>query len=227
MNKLGEIQSFINYLNEDIVSAIKELSGIPDASRRHLQKLVFIDVTNRFDSLIDSLLVSFAADSSDFRNSILSKLDEPIAQGEVFKLLLVADPRAATQERLRRELTLNYLSLSHRKKLFDLLSKCYSWADTDVSRPRVNPNIGSISSSKVAKHPKIPNSVLGYADWLYHRRNILVHGSGKSRSFTDSDIKYFRKWDNVTLAKTLSLKLSSIECTSRFYKDLCDLLIKS
>ncbi len=214
------ITQFILYLDDEITSAISELKKVDEKNRRHLQRLVYIDVINRFDSLVDSLLIAFSSADSGFRSNILSNLSEPIAQKELYEILFSEDPRKIAQEKVRKALFLNFLTLSHRKKVFDLLHKCYEWKDGDISRPRVNPNNGSIFET-IAKHKTIPTTIVGYADWLYRRRNVLVHREGDGKSFRTEDIKNFRIHDNVDLSKKISIRLSSIESASAFYKSLC------
>ena len=47
----------MDFCGNDISAAIKELEGITtEESRKHLQKLVYINLIDRFDILIDRLI---------------------------------------------------------------------------------------------------------------------------------------------------------------------------
>ena len=62
----------------------------------------------------------------------------------------------------------------HSKKLHKILTVCLCWKN--IERPRVSQ--GGKIFKKTKKNNSQPNSILGYADWLYSRRNSLVHGDG-------------------------------------------------
>lgn len=83
--------------------------------------------------------------------------------------------------------------------------------------PRVNISTGDIIEKiKPQKNSKVPYSISGYADWLYARRNSIVHGSGSS-SFLDRDKERLEKIYKTDIAKTFKVSLGSIRLTKTFY----------
>jgi len=111
------------------------------------------------------------------------------------------------------------LNRRHASKIAMLLKDCCGWEDTLFKQPRVNVGNGDIYTS-TAKSPKIPNSIVGYYDWLYSRRNALVHGD--TPKFLPSDIKAMKESYRVDLSKSFSLKLQSIESASNYYSKICE-----
>lgn len=53
----NSIKEFSRYLHKDIEAAYSELEKIDDRSRIHLQKLVYTNLVDRFDSMIDNFLL--------------------------------------------------------------------------------------------------------------------------------------------------------------------------
>ena len=47
------IDDFVAFLDREVNSAVTELTKVAEASRKHLQKLVYTNVVDRFDSTID------------------------------------------------------------------------------------------------------------------------------------------------------------------------------
>ena len=90
--------------------------------------------------------------------------------------------------------------------------------------PRVNVSTGKILEKiKLQKNIKIPYSICGYSDWLYSRRNSLVHGAGTS-SFLPNDKLQFKKLYNCEPAKAFRISLGSVQITAIFYKEVARLL---
>src|ERR1700719_3114877 len=54
VEKLGEFKAFVD---KEILPAAAELEPLHDRSRRHLQKLVYTNLVDRFDSMVDSVLM--------------------------------------------------------------------------------------------------------------------------------------------------------------------------
>lgn len=216
------IEKFDKFVKMEITAAVKELNGVgTEANRKHLQRLVYVDLVNRFDTLIDLLLLKFSVKDGEFKRRVLNETKEDVVfLKDVYEILLAEDPRGAVEHRIEGVTRAKFLSLRHSAKLRILLSNCLGWKDAQLDRPRVFTNNGSVfSETKRLKPYKVPDSVIGYADWLYSRRNAIVHGEAQKLDAKDADIM-FKKFGAKT-AVSISLKLSSINSAARFYTDIC------
>lgn len=219
------IDKFEKFIKSEIESAIDELSKIKtESNRKHLQRLVYVNLINRFDHLIDSLLLRFTLVDSGFKRKVLNEVkEEPVYLKEVYDILLSADPRVSVEKRVQDIARLKFLNKRHSIKLRQLLLHCLGWKETDLDRPRVFTNNGSLFKTvSRAKGRKIPDSVVGYADWLYSRRNSFVHSD--KLEITANDTDYIKKQFNIGVAKRISLSISSIKSASRYYSELCSAL---
>lgn len=215
------IKKFNKFAKIEIPAAIKELKVIKtEANRKHLQMLVYINLVNRFDSFVDTLLLEFSVREGEFKKKVLNETkDEAVFLKDVYEILLSDDPKSAVEERVELVTRARFLSLRHSAKLRILLSNCFLWQNTDLDRPRVFTNNGSIFSETKRLTPyRIPDSVIGYADWLYSRRNALVHGDVKE--LADRDVDIMNKKFGAKPAVSISLKISSIKSAMKFYTDL-------
>lgn len=222
MKKIKEtVKKFEKFATTEIIEAIKELEGIgTEENRKHLQRLVYVNLVNRFDSLVDSLLLQFSVQDGKFKDKVLNETkEEAVFLKDVYEILLADNPKLAVEQRIEGVTRARFLSLRHSAKLRILLSNCFVWIDSDLNKPRVFTNNGSIFvDTKRLKPYKIPDSVIGYSDWLYSRRNALVHGDIKK--LADRDIEIMKKMFGVVPAASISLKISSIKSAARFYTEL-------
>lgn len=219
------IKKFEKFAKVEIAAAIKELDNIgTESNRKHLQRLVYIDLVNRFDALVDSLLLKFSVLDSQFKIKVLNETkEEAVFLKDVYEIFLSQDPKSAVEQRIESVTRARFLSLRHSVKLRLLLSNCFDWSDSDLDKPRVFTNNGSLFSEiKRLKPYKVPDSTIGYADWLYSRRNALVHGDGLR--LNNKDVEIIHKKFGPKLAVSISLKISSIKSATRFYTDLCKAL---
>ncbi len=84
------VDSFQKFIRDDITSAVKELNRIrSEDNRKHLQRLVYTNLVNRFDLLLDTLLLKFSATKSSFRDKVLSQVKtDPAYLRDVYDILL-------------------------------------------------------------------------------------------------------------------------------------------
>ncbi len=73
--------------------------------------------------------------------------------------------------------------------------------------------------STVKAHKNYPNSVYGYADWLYVRRNVIVHGEGSQ--YDEAVKKRFKDQHRVGLTNCTALSIAFIRPAITFYQDFC------
>jgi len=221
------INKFEKFTKSEIASAIKELDGIKiESNRKHLQRLVYVNLVNRFDSFVDTLLLSFSIKESEFQKKVLNDTkEEPVFLKDIYEIFLSENSRTEVENRVQGVVRSNYLNQRHSSKLRILLKECFNWSDSDWQRPRVFINNGSIffDVTRIKPH-KIPDTVIGYADWLYSRRNALVHHD--KPEITKNDVKYIEEKFLTKLSKSFSLKISSIGSASKFYLDLTESLKK-
>lgn len=217
---LSSIEDFSDFCSKDITSAIDELTGIKVVkNRKHLQKLVYVNLVNRFDSLVDKLILWLCINSQILRDEMLNTIkDQNISKKEVFELFLIGEKSyQLVLEKIQNIARLGILRGRHSSKILKILN---TLKIKDFDRPRVN-NDGKIFEKR-KKFKNIPNSIYGYADWLYCRRNSIVHGDGIN--YTDQDRKNIIKQHKVELKKSFKLQLTSIKTAETFYNDFLKII---
>lgn len=218
---LNDIEVFLDFCKNDIQSAVGELKKIKiEENRKHLQKLVYVNLINRFDYLVDKLLLWFSINNASLRDEILKSVEqETISRKEVFEIFFMKERSYdLVIEKIRDLARNNLLRERHSKKLHKIVSKCLAWEN--IEKPRVNKD-GKIFES-AQKNNRQPNNILGYSDWLYSRRNSLVHGDGKN--YNNNDFSYIKKQYLVNLPKNFRLQLASITSAVNYYNDLLDMI---
>lgn len=189
---LNLIEQYRVFCENEIEQAVKELGKIKIANNRvHLQKLVYTNLVNRFDSLVDNLVLWFSINNAAIRSEILKDLkDEPIDRKDVFELFIMREKVFGfLNDKIKSLATTNLLRDRHSKKVQKILSKALKWEEKEYSKSRVYEN-GKIYDTRTG-NKKQPNSIIGYADWLYSRRNSIVHGDGIH--YIEQDYTHIRK----------------------------------
>ncbi len=216
------ISDFTKYVDKEILPATKELDKLEDKHRKHLQKLVFTNLVNRFDAMIDNAILDNCKEGSLLEKAI-KPMGDNITEGQMLKLLMEADTiQDVIEDRLRNSLSSGVLRERHSKKLsalFEVLSE-----DSAVwNQPRVNISTGAILEKFKVSNKNIPHSICGYADWIYSRRNALVHGAGSSTILTN-DVEQIKKLFKVNVKTQIRLKVGSITNTASFYKQVAEMM---
>jgi hypothetical protein len=213
--ELSSVNEFETYISKEVKLATAELTKLEENSRKHLQKLVYTNMVDRFDSMVDHVLLDNAL-SEKLLSEALSKLETPMTEAEVFRLILSGNNvNKIIEDRVKVILSTNLLRNRHSKKLSKLFELCCP--DEKVwNEPRVNVSTGKILAKFTPQNNKVPTSVCGYADWIYSRRNSIVHGGGGS-TMLENDLTQLEKLFKAKPAKTTKLKLSAIEVTAEFY----------
>lgn len=215
---LDDLKEFIV---KELAPALSELKKIgDDNSRKHLQRLVYTNLVDRFDSAVDKTLLSLV-ERPPLTDELLNKLNSNISEGAVLRMLYFgAEEKQKATDKLRNLAREEYLRGRHSSKLDKLLVTIGQ--KSQPRTPRVNRGTGRImGSAKFDK--KTPLSVTGYADWLYSRRNAIVHGAGDNKLYPQ-DIRYIQDMFGCQPSKTIKIKLSTIENVSHFYSDVVSII---
>ncbi|MBI5870864.1 MAG: hypothetical protein HZB44_07930 [Actinobacteria bacterium] len=217
-----QIKEFRAFLKKELIPAADDLEKLADTQRMHIQKLMFTNLVDRFDSMVDAMLLDNCRE--EFLVSEAFKgLTQPITESTLLELLMKGDDlQAALDTKLKDSLRFSVLRLRHSRKLAKLFSISEEVADFD-KKPRVNPSNGDIVDKFKIQVKTIPHSICGYADWLYSKRNAIVHGAGTAK-FLENDKKQIKKFYGVTTTKTFRVPLSAIRTGANFYEEVCDLL---
>jgi hypothetical protein len=88
--EISNIIEFEKFVNTEVKQASKELEGLADSSRTHLQKLVYTNLVDRFDVMVDKTILNNSLQPILLDES-LKKLDSPMTEAEVLRLLLNGD----------------------------------------------------------------------------------------------------------------------------------------
>lgn len=215
-------KDFIKFLTKELEPAIDDIEKLDVANRKHVQKLVYTNLVDRFDHLVDSLVLHNCREDQLVSRAFQDN-DVPVTEKELFGLLLQSnDLQSALETRLQNKLRLSVLRQRHSRKLATLLS-LFEGLGNSENVPRVNPSTGEISEKFKVQIKTTPHSICGYADWLYSRRNAVVHGAGTAK-FLENDVKQIKKLYKVDVATTFKISLSSIRTAAKFYRAVCEML---
>ncbi len=221
--ELQALKEFTQFVDREIEPALKDIGKLPVNSRKHLQKLVYTNLVDRFDSTVDRLMLD------NCRNGELilaaeGDMKSQVTEAELLKLLMEsANLESAIDSRLKTSISNTILRLRHSRKLLKLF-QVFQPEQQSESFPRVNISTGKIlEKMKPQKNVKCPYSICGYADWLYSRRNSLVHGASTS-AFLKNDRQQLKKFYKREPAKTFKISVGSVQTTVTFYKEVSRLL---
>jgi hypothetical protein len=219
---IDPISEFLRYLEKEVRPATKDLEKLADVNRKHLQKLIYTNLVDRFDSTIGGTLLK------NYRGEHLAaeatkSMTQQITEADLLSLLMRSDDlQTAIDEKLRAALRNSVLRQRHSKKLSTLFA-AFGSPDTYRNQPRVNINTGEVLDKMTPQRKTIPHSICGYADWLYSRRNAIVHGAG-SNKLRGNDVEQLKTIYKCEPAATFRIKLSSVSIAAKFYSDVANLL---
>lgn len=120
--KLIKVKEFKRFLNSEVVPAADELDTLKDLNRKHIQKLVYTNCVDRFDALIDSIILDNC--KHDYLSEkALRGSEKQITEADLIKLLIKSDSLGTViEERLQDKLRLTIMKQRHSKKLNDVFS---------------------------------------------------------------------------------------------------------
>lgn len=212
---LSHISEFEKFVKKEVKEATDELGNLEEGSRKHLQKLVYTNLVDRFDYMVDKTIIANAMHENLLEDA-LGKLDSPVTESDVLRLLMNGDDiHQIVEIRVQNILRNGILRNRHSIKL-EKLFQVFEEQSNFKNKPRVNISTGKILSSFTPQNNKVPTSICGYADWLYSRRNSIVHGGGTAK-MSEIDLAQLKKHYKADVAKTTRLKLSAITVASEFY----------
>jgi hypothetical protein len=220
---ISRVVEFKKYIDTQITPSISEIKGLNDSSRKHVQKLVYTNLVDRFDVMVDTAILTNCR-SEFVIDAISPLLTETVNEQYLLKLLMDTDNvQDAIDERLRTTIRNTILRKRHSQKLHFLL-KLFDKLEYSSLKPQVQVGSGNIVLSATKTKVNVPHSICGYADWLYSRRNSIVHGASASPKYLENDIKKLKEIYKYTCPKTINLKFGAIEQTVRFYTGLINVL---
>jgi len=219
------IKGLRRYIEKQINPSLDDIKGLSEASRKHVQKLVYTNLVDRFDVMVDHMVMDNCRTESIF-SSLSNHLNESISESYLINLLMDSDNiQDVIDVRLKDVARTNILRKRHSQKL-DFLLKSFDLTEYTKAKPQVQVGNGKIvakATPSTAKHVKVPNTVCSYADWLYARRNGVVHGSTGSK-FLKNDLDMLKKLYKFDCPKTFRMQMGAITNAVNFYLCICDLL---
>ena len=81
------IDDFLWFLEAEIEPAALEISKLEDSSRKHIQKLIYTNLVDRFDTMVDKCTLANCREGS-FAEDALKSADKPVTEGELYRLLM-------------------------------------------------------------------------------------------------------------------------------------------
>jgi len=221
---LQALLGFEKYVDKQILPASSDVGKLDERSRKHVQKLIYASLVDQFDSMIDATILENCR-AEHLVERATAGMTQQITEADLLKLLIQSgDIQEAVDEKLRMALRNSVLRERHSKKLAALLRALEVTIDYQ-SKPRVNVNTGHVIEKMKPFRKTIPHSICGYADWLYSRRNSVVHGAGTT--FLENDRVQMKKLYHCEPAKRLVVKLSSVRLAATFYKDVVSILAQA
>lgn len=129
--KLENLKIFENYLEKELKPALEELSEFSnEKSRKHIQKLVFTNLVDRFDYCIDKTLLVLVETEDSFSEELLEHHTQPMLENNVLRFFLSGNPKDVAISMLKNTLRQTTLTKRHSIKLQKLL-KIFGIQDND------------------------------------------------------------------------------------------------
>lgn len=217
------ISDFETFVKKEIQPAVRDIEKLDDRNRKHIQKLVYTNLVDRFDTMVDACLLNNCRHES-LAAQALKNATSPVTEADLLKLLMSGEHiQDALTTRLQDGLRNTVLRGRHSSKFRELIKVMAPNFGADTAVPRVNPSTGRIVEKFKVQDKQMPHSVVGYADWLYSRRNSVVHGAGTNK-YLQNDRIQIKKLFKVELKTTFRIVVGTLTTSTAFYLDVVDFL---
>ena len=112
------IEQFLEFIVNDVEPAFKEIKKLSDANRIHVQRLVYTNVVDRFDYLLDNVLLS-SVTIDPILNDLLNGMKSQVTEADLLPYFLSGGPASTNRaiDRLQDQLRGTVLRQRHAKKL--------------------------------------------------------------------------------------------------------------
>lgn len=138
--------NFRRYVERQIEPSVNDIANLEDDSRKHVQKLVYTNLVDRFDVLVDHLILDNCR-SEFVMEAISPSLSDTVSESYLLALLMDAgNVQDAIDERLRVAIRNIILRKRHSQKLQFVL-KIFDRIEYSKKKPQVQPGNGNIVSS--------------------------------------------------------------------------------
>ena len=157
---IDRLRNFSKFVDKEILPATQDLEKLDDANRKHVQKLVYTNLVDRFDSMIDGAILDNCREAALVEEAG-KRLNKPITELDLLQLLMRSDDlQDALDSKLQDALREAALRARHSRKLSTLFSvlqpdqECWN-------TPRVNISTGAIIDQIKPQNKTIPYSICG------------------------------------------------------------------
>ena len=111
------LNEFTRFVEREIEPAIVEIGKLAEKSRKHLQKLVYTNVVDRFDSMIDQLILDNCR-APELIDAAETDMKSQVTEAELLKLLMEStNLESAIDKRLKVSIGNTILRKRHSIKL--------------------------------------------------------------------------------------------------------------
>lgn len=215
------LSDFTRYVEKQIKPSVTDISGLSNQSRKHVQKLIYTNLVDRFDVMVDHLILDNCR-HENIRAQISRQLGDSVKESDLLHLLMDAENlQEAIDNRLKDAIRNTILRKRHSLKVQAAL-KLFEHIEYTKSKPYVSPGNGKIISTPKQYQVNVPQSVCGYADWLYSRRNGIVHGTGSS--FLTSDKSRLKELYKYNCPSSFKMKIGATNTAVKFYLCMAEIL---
>ena len=158
-------EEFRKFVAKVLLPATKDVGKLADTNRKHVQKLVYTNLVDRFDAMVDEAILENCRKEHLVKEA-MKGMTQPVTEADMLHLLMEGQSvQDAIDVRLKDVLSIAVLRQRHSKKLATLF-KVLKPDEECWNKPRVNTATGQIFEQMTLHQTRIPSSVCGYADWL-------------------------------------------------------------
>ena len=154
-------EEFTEFVKEALLPATTDIGKLAEASRKHVQKLVYTNLVDRFDAMVDGALLDNCR-KEHLVDEAMKGMTQAVTEADVVRLLLQgASLQDAIDLRLKDVLRLAVLRQRHSRKLmtlFKVLFRVPTLRKAARTRSRAAERITTCSRPTMAVATVVPSS---------------------------------------------------------------------
>jgi hypothetical protein len=181
---------FGKFVAKVLLPATKDVGKLADTNRKHVQKLVYTNLVDRFDAMVGEAILENCRKEHLVKEA-MKGMTQPVTEADVLRLLMEGQSiQDAIDVRLKDVLSIAVLRQRHSKKLATLF-KVLKPDEECWNKPRVNTATGQI-----------------FEQMTSHRRRFRTRCAGMLIGCTPAEIRLSTALEQPSYSQTISNRLS-------------------